>query len=80
MITTVYYMTRKDDVKLFLTLDAQTDDNGQIVIGTEGLPEPRGYYILQNETDIEGAYYTYSETNKPILIIDTASNEPKEEY
>ena len=83
MIDTRYYRTRKDGVKLYRTIDALTDENGNVllesiydengkVIGERAIP--RGFYILQNETgieydeaiDVEGAPYTYSETDKPI--------------
>ena len=56
MIITEYYKTRKDGVVLNRTYS------------------DAGFYILQNETgieyseavDVEGAPYTYSETDKPI--------------
>lgn len=56
MIVTEYYMIRKDGVVLNRTYS------------------DAGYYILQNETgieyveavDVEGAPYTYSETDIPI--------------
>lgn len=56
MIVNEYHSTRKDGVRLFTTYSNE------------------GYYILQNETqaeyieaiDVEGAPYTYSETNKKI--------------
>ena len=56
MVTTEFYRTRKDGVNLFRT---HSDAN---------------FYILQNETgieyteaiDVEGAPYTYSETDKVI--------------
>lgn len=58
MIITEYYMTRKDGVVLNRTYSDS------------------GLYILQNETsieyseavDVEGAAYTYSETDKPIEV------------
>ena len=51
-----FYRTRKDSVNLYRTYSDE------------------GFYILQNETgieydeaiDVEGAPYTYSETDKPI--------------
>ena len=83
MIDTRYYRTRKDGVKLYRTIDALTDEKGNVllesiydendkVIGERAIP--RGFYILQNETnveydeaiDVENAPYTYSETDKPI--------------
>ena len=58
MIITEYYATRKDGVVLNRTYS------------------DAGFYILQNETgiesseavDVEGAPYTYSETDKPVEI------------
>ena len=82
MIDTRYYRTRKDGVKLYRTIDALADENGNVllesiydendkVIGERAIS--RGFYILQNETnveydeaiDVENAPYTYSETDKP---------------
>lgn len=87
MIDTRYYRTRKDGVKLYRTIDALTDENGNVllesiydengkVIGERAIS--RGFYILQNETnveydeaiDVENAPYTYSETDKPIEPIE----------
>lgn len=56
MIVREFYSTRKDGVSLFRTYSDE------------------GFYILQNETDtkyteaidVEGAPYTYTETNIPI--------------
>lgn len=78
MIITVPYRTRNDGVKLVLTLDAEVNENGKVMKDGAGNPIPRGFYILQNETgfeydeaiDVEGAPYTYSETNKPIPKVD----------
>jgi hypothetical protein len=58
MIKTEYFMTRKDGVVLNRTYSDE------------------GFYILQNETgieyseavDVEGAPYTYTETDKPIEV------------
>ena len=58
MIVTEYYKTRKDGVVLYSTYS------------------DAGFYIIQNETgieyseavDVEGAPYTYSETDKPIEV------------
>lgn len=55
-IKTEFYKTREDSVNLYRTFS------------------DKGLYILQNETgieygeavDVEGASYTYTETNKPI--------------
>lgn len=60
MIITTYYTTRKDGVVLNRTYS------------------DAGFYILQNETgikyseavDVEGAPYTYSETNELIEIVE----------
>ena len=56
MIVREFYATRNDGVNLFRTYSDE------------------GFYILQNETqieyseaiDVEGAPYTYMETNEPI--------------
>ena len=58
MIVTEYYMTRKDGVVLNRTYS------------------DAGFYIIQNETgikyneavDVDGAPYTYSETDEPIPV------------
>lgn len=58
MIKTEYFMTRKDGVVLNRTYSDE------------------GFYILQNETgieyseavDVDGAPYTYTETDKPIEV------------
>ena len=68
------YMTRQDGVNLFLTIDALIDEKGEVVRDKDGHPVPRGFYIMQNETqilyieaiDVENAPYTYSETDIPI--------------
>ena len=60
MIVREFYRTRKDGVNLYRTYS------------------DKGFYILQNETgieyteaiDVEGAPFTYSETDKPIEIIE----------
>lgn len=74
MIDTRFFETREDGVKLNRTVDALTDENGGVVLDENGNAVMRGFYILQNETnteyeeaiDVEGAPYTYSETDKPI--------------
>ena len=74
MIDTRYYRTRKDGVKLYRTIDALTNDIGEVVLDENKNAVMRGFYILQNETnieydeaiDVENAPYTYSETDKPI--------------
>jgi hypothetical protein len=60
MIVREFYRTRKDGVNLYRTYS------------------DKGVFILQNETnteyeeaiDVEGAPYTYSETDKPIEDIE----------
>ena len=69
-----YDSTRKDGVRLFINIDALIDENGKIVRDKDGHPVPRGFKIMQNETqtpydsaiDVENAPYTYSETDIPI--------------
>lgn len=71
MIITVPYKTTESGTKIVLTIDAFVDTDGALVLDDEGMPAPRGYYILQNETkryltkayDKEGIGYTYSETD-----------------
>lgn len=68
------YETRKDGVRLFINIDALMDENGKVVRDKDGHPVPRGFKIMQNETqqpydsaiDVEDAPYTYSETEEPI--------------
>ena len=65
MIKTEYFMTRKDGVVLNRTYSDE------------------GFYILQNETgieyseavDVEGAPYTYSETDKSIEVEEPVETE-----
>ena len=65
MIKTEYFMTRKDGVVLNRTYSDE------------------GFYILQNETgieyseavDVEGAPYTYTETDKPIEVEEPVETE-----
>ena len=60
MIITEYFITRDDGVNLYRTYSDE------------------GFFILQNETgieyydaiDVEGAPYTYTETDKPIKTED----------
>lgn len=69
MIVREFYRTRKDGVNLFRTYS------------------DKELYILQNETgieyeeaiDVEGAPYTYSETDKPIEIIEPSGDEATEQ-
>ena len=61
MVIKDFYETREDGVSLYRTYSDE------------------GYYLIQNETgaeyeeaiDVEGAPYTYSETDKPIEADDT---------
>lgn len=63
-IKTEFYRTREDGVNLYRTYSDE------------------GYYIKQNETgaeyseaiDVEGAPYTYSETDKPIEETEETNN------
>ena len=63
MIVKEFFATRKDGVNLYRTYSDE------------------GFYILQNETgieyseavDVEGAPYTYTETNKPIEAAEEAT-------
>lgn len=65
MIVKEFYRTRKDGVNLYRTYSDE------------------GVYIVQNETgaeyaeaiDVEGAPYTYSETDKPIEDIEPIGEE-----
>ena len=59
MKITEFYKTRSDGVKLYLTVDAKVDENGNVIYEEikddkgeviERKPVLRGYYILQNET------------------------------
>lgn len=68
MIVKEFYRTRKDGVNLYRTYS------------------DKEVYILQNETgaeyteaiDVEGAPYTYSETDKPIDDIEPSGDEATE--
>lgn len=78
MIYTVFYKTRKDGINLFRTIDAEVDENNNVILDNDGQIMKRGFYILQNETgikypeaiDVEGAPYTYSETTEPFHILE----------
>ena len=86
MLYTYFHRTRNDGVKLFRTLDAVVDENGEIVKDENGLPIPRGFKILQNETqrlydhatDVENAPYTYSETDEKIEEAKNTVDNPTE--
>lgn len=78
MIVREYYKTRKDGVKLYISLDALVNENGEIVKDELGKPIPSGFYIVQNETgnmyaeaiDVENSPYTYSETTEVIETLE----------
>lgn len=72
MINTSYFKTRSDGVKLFRTIDAKVDENGNFLKDEEGQLIPTGLPILQVETgipyseaiDVENAPYTYVEVEE----------------
>ena len=74
MIITVPYNTRKDGVRLFLTIDVVVDEHGVPLYDENQQLIPTGLYIIQNETqcmysvaiDVENAPFTYSNSNIPI--------------
>ena len=76
MIVREFYRTRKDGVNLYRTVDALTNEKGEVILDKNKNAVMRGFYILQNETgieyteaiDVENAPYTYSESEKPIEI------------
>lgn len=76
MIVKEFHRTRADGVKLFLTMDAVVDENGNPVRDEDGKLVPTGFKILQVQTnraynkavDVEGASYTYVETGLPIDV------------
>ena len=80
------YSVRKVGLKLVINIDALIDENGEIVRDEEGHPVPRGFKILQNETnipydsavDVEDAPYTYSETDIPIEVEEEIEEEVEE--
>lgn len=79
MKVTELLMTRTDGVNLHLTMDAVVDENGNPVRDEEGNLVPTGFKIKQVETgelydqaiDVEGAPYTYVETDQPIEVVNT---------
>lgn len=83
MIVTEFYRTRKDGVRLFLTMDAVVDENGNLVRDKKGNLIPTGFKILQVQTnrpynkavDVEGSPYTYVNTGLPV---DTRKRRKKE--
>lgn len=74
MIAKEYYKTRADGVRLFITIDAQVDNEGNFLRDEKNELVPTGFYIMQNETgamydkatDVENSPYTYSETTEKI--------------
>lgn len=76
MIIKEFLRTRTDGVKLYRTIDAAVDENGNPVRDEEGKLVPTGFKIKQVETgvaynqaiDVEGAPFTYVETDLPIEV------------
>lgn len=76
MKKTEFFKTRKDGVRLFITMDAQIDNEGNFLRDENNKLVPTGFYIIQNETgikydeaiDIENAPFTYSETTEYVEV------------
>ena len=76
MIVKEFHRTRKDGVKLYLTMDAAIDENGNALRDENGALVPSGYQIKQVETnryfnsaiDVEFAPYHYRATTVPIVV------------
>lgn len=74
MVITEYYMTRNDGVRLFKTIDAKVDENGNPRRDEDGNLIPSGKMIIQMPThieydvaiDVEDASYTYIKSDKDI--------------
>ena len=74
MIISKYFMTREDGVKLYRTIDAVVDENGEPVLDENGELIPTGLMIHKIGTeeyyseaiDVEGAPFTYEETDIPV--------------
>jgi hypothetical protein len=74
MVGTEYFKTRKDGVKLYRTIDAVVDVNGKFILDENKNLIPTGFMVKQVQTgyfyseaiDVEGAPYTYEETDKLI--------------
>lgn len=86
MKVTEFFRTRADGVKLYLTMDAVVDENGNPVRDEEGNRIPTGFKIKQVETgatynqaiDVEGAPFTYVETDQAIEVREPKSAETAE--
>ena len=74
MIIGEYYMTRNDGVRLYKTIDAVVNEFGVPIRDENGNLIPTGKMIIQKPTngeydfaiDVEGASYTYVESNRYI--------------
>lgn len=74
MIITEYFKTRNDGVKLYKTIDAVVDENGNPVRDEKGNLIPTGKMIIQLQTgieyseaiDVESAGYTYIASEREI--------------
>ena len=74
MIKREYFMTRSDGVRLYKTIDAVVDKNGNPILDEDGKLIPTGKMIIQVQTgaeyseaiDVANAPFTYTETNKQI--------------
>ena len=80
-------ITRKDGVKLYLTMDADVDENGNALRDEKGELVPSGYQIKQVETnryynsaiDVDGATYHYKPTTVPLKVRKSSVNRRKVE-
>jgi hypothetical protein len=76
MIVKELFRTRKDGVKLYLTMDVAVDENGNALRDEKGALVPSGHQIKQVETnryynsaiDVEFAPYHYRATTVPIVV------------
>ena len=75
MVKREYYMTRNDGVKLYRTIDAVVDKNGNPILDEKGNLIPTGKMIMQLQTgveydeaiDVENSPYTYIVIDKDIV-------------
>ena len=87
MIVKEFHRTRKDGVKLYLTMDAAVDENGNALRDEKGELVPSGYQIKQVETnryynsaiDVDGATYHYKPTTVPLKVRKSSANRRKAE-
>lgn len=87
MIVKEFIQTRADGVKLYRTLDASVDENGEPLRDEKGALVPSGYQIKQVETnryynsaiDVEGATYHYKPTTVPLKVRKSSVNRRKVE-